>query len=112
MTWAGAGLTATLKSTPASAELVPTEAVLFLVRLTSVKRPITADGRMTNTLPLPLLVLMPTPNPPTHKPLPCPSPVHATVPSGWRVHVSWQVCPPVMLPLDCRTQWVVPPLLP
>src|SRR5215510_389289 len=112
MTWAGAGLTATLKSTPASAELVPIEVVLFLVRLTSVRRPTTADGRMTNTLPLPLLVLMPTPNPPTHTSFPWPSPVHATVPSGWRVQVSWQICPPEMLPLDSRTQWVVPPLLP
>src|SRR5262249_1759097 len=113
MTWAGAGLTVTLKSTPASAELVPAEEEVFLeLRLTSVRRPITADGRMTNTLPLPLLVLMPTPNPPTHKPLPWPSPVHWTVPSGWRVQFSWQICPPVMLPLASITQWVVPPLLP
>src|SRR5215467_13624105 len=112
MTWAGAGLTSTLKSTPASAELVPTEVVLVLARLTSVRRPITADGRMTNTLPLPLLVLMPTLNPPTHRSLPWPLPVHATVPSGWRVQFSWQICPPVMLPPAFRTQWVVPPLLP
>src|SRR5215467_912867 len=112
MTLAGAGFTSMLKSTPASAELLPTDAVLFFARLTSVRRPITADGRMTNTLPLPLLVLMPTPNPPMHKPLPWPSPVHTTEPSGWSVQVSWQVCPPVMLPLDCRTQCVVPPLLP
>src|SRR5215468_4563104 len=113
MTWAGLGLTSMLKSTPASAEPMPAVAVVFLeLRLTSVRRPITADGRMTNTLPLPLLVLMPTPNPPTHKLLPWPSPVHTTEPSGWSVQVSWQVCPPVMLPLDCRTQCVVPPLLP
>src|ERR1043166_6452671 len=109
MTWAGAGLTSTLKSTPASAELVPTEARLVLVRLTSVRRPITADGRMTNTLPAPLLVLMPTLNPPTHVPS---TPVHATVPSGWRVQLFWQISPPWMLPPDCRTQWVAPPLLP
>src|SRR5215470_15130478 len=113
MTWAGAGLTVMLKSTPASAELLPAEAEVFLLlRLTSVRRPTTADGRMTNTLPLPLLVLMPTPNPPMHKPLPWPSPVHTTEPSGWSVQVSWQVCPPVMLPLVSRTQWVEPPLLP
>src|SRR5215831_19831931 len=104
MTLAGAGLTSTLKSTPASAELVPMDVVLFLTRLTSVRRPITADGRMTNTLPLPLLVLMPTPNPPTHKLLPWPAPVHATVPSGWRVQLFSQICPPVMLPLEFRTQ--------
>src|SRR5215472_8669559 len=113
MTWAGAGLTVMLKSTPASAELLPAEAEVFLeLRLTSVRRPITADGRMTNTLPLPLLVLMPTPNPPTHKLLPWPAPVHATVPSGWRVQLFSQICPPVMLPLEFRTQCVVPPLLP
>src|SRR5215510_3418428 len=112
MTLAGAGFTSTLKSTPASAELVPMDPVLFLVRLTSVRRPITADGRMTNTLPLPLLVLMPAARLPTHKPLPWPSPEHATVPSGWRVQLLSQICPPVMPPLDCRTQWVVPPLLP
>src|SRR5215813_5279426 len=113
MTLAGAGLTATLKSTPASAELVPTEVVTFLKRLTSVRRPITADGRMTNTLPLPLLVLMPTPNPPTHKPLPWPLPVQSIAPVvGLRAQLSWQICPPVMLPLVFRTQWVVAPLLP
>src|SRR5215510_11445762 len=54
MILAGAGLTATLKSTPASAELVPMDPALLLLRLTSVRRPITADGRMTNTLPFPL----------------------------------------------------------
>src|SRR5215467_2573822 len=112
MTLAGAGLTSTLKSTPASAELVPMSATLFLARLTSVRRPTTADGRMTNTLPLPLLVLMPAAKPPAHKLLPLPSPRHAIVPSGLRVQFCWQICPPVMLPLEFRTQWVEPPLLP
>src|SRR5437773_11763451 len=102
MTWAGAGLTSTLKSTPASAELVPTEARLVLVRLTSVRRPITADGRMTNTLPAPLLVLMPTLNPPTHKPLPCPSPAQLTEPACWRVQYCSQDCPAVMVPRAVR----------
>src|SRR5215470_4768014 len=110
MTWAGLGLTSTLKSTPASAELEPMEVALFLARLTSVRRPITADGRMTNTLPVPLLVLMPAARLPTHRPLPWPSPVHVTVPSAWRVQLFSQICPPLMLPLVSRTQWVVPPL--
>ena len=96
MTLAGAGLTSTLKFTPASAELVPVKGVVLVVRLTSVRRPITADGRMTNTLPLPLLVLMPTLNPPTHKSLPWP--VHATVPSGWRAQLLSQSCPPMIWP--------------
>src|SRR5262245_6715390 len=112
MTLAGAGLTSTLKSTPASAAPVPMEMVLFLTRLTSVRRPTTADGRMTNTLPLPLLVLMPAAKPPTHKPLPGPSPTHEIEPSGLSVQFRSQICPPVMLPLEFRTQWVVPPLLP
>src|SRR2546428_10994950 len=113
MTWAGAGLTSTLKSTPASAELVPTEARLVLVRLTSVRRPITADGRMTNTLPAPLLVLMPALNPPAHKRLPWPSPAQLTVPVvGSRGQFSSQICPPVIVPPAFRTQWVAPPLLP
>src|SRR5947209_11984572 len=110
MTLAGAGLTSTLKFTPARAELVPVKGVVLVVRLTSVRRPITADGRMTNTLPLPLLVLMPTLNPPTHKSLPWP--VHATVPSGWRAQLLSQSCPPMIWPPDCRTQWLEPPLLP
>src|SRR5215813_4767337 len=111
MTLAGAGLTATLKSTPASAELVPAEEVVFLEeRVTSVRRPITADGRMTNTLPLPLLVLMPTLNPPTHKPGPWPSPVQSIAPVVvLRVQFWWHCCPPSMLPPACRTQWVVAP---
>src|SRR6516164_7599348 len=110
MTWAGAGLTATLKSTPASAELEPVKGVVLVERLTSVRRPITADGRMTNTLPLPLFVLMPAARLPTHKPFPWPE--HVTVPSGWRAQLLSQICPPVIWPPDCRTQWVVPPLLP
>src|SRR5262252_2417638 len=101
MTWAGAGLTATLKSTPASAELVPAEAVMFLLlRLTSVRRPTTADGRMTNTLPLPLLVLIPAAMLPTHKSLPLPFPEHTTLPVESRVQLFSQICPPVMLPLE------------
>src|SRR5579864_7799922 len=102
-----------LKSTPASAELVPTLTVLLFCRLTSVKRPTTAEGRMSNTLPAPLLVLIPTANPPAHKLLPWPSPVHVITPVlGSAVQFSWQVCPPVIEPLEFRTQWVLPPLLP
>src|SRR5437879_12881825 len=112
MTLAGAGLIETLKSTPASAELVPMSVVLLFCRLTSVRRPTTAEGRKTNTLPLPLFVLIPTENPPTHKPLPLPSPEQAIVPSGWTVQFCWQICPPVIEPFEFRTQWVLPPLLP
>src|SRR5262249_22619330 len=53
------GVTCTSKSTPAKAELVPTLMVLLFCTVTFVSRPITAEGLMTNTLPLPLLVFMP-----------------------------------------------------
>src|SRR5216684_133379 len=49
----------TSKSTPAYAELVPTLMVEFFCTVTSVRRPITAEGSTTNTFPLPLLVLIP-----------------------------------------------------
>src|SRR5262245_46384698 len=109
MTWtgvpgAGPVVTSTLKSTPASAEaeLIPVVELKFLLlRVTSVRRPITADGRMTNTLPAPLLVLMPAFRLPMHKPLPV-SPVHVIAPVVVsRVQLLSQGCPPVMLPLDC-----------
>src|SRR5262245_27975337 len=113
MTAAGAGLTAMLKSTPASAELVPTSTVLFFCRLTSVRSPITAEGRITNTLPAPLFVLIPTANPPAHRPLPWPLPVHVMTPvMGSAVQFSWQVSPPVIEPFELSTQWILPPLLP
>src|SRR5215831_506200 len=86
----------TEKSTPAIAELVPTEIVAFFCRLTSVRRPITAEGLTTNTLPLPLFVLMallrlPT-QPPVHTPLlqDCPVAQSASV-----EQVLWQTPNPV-----------------
>jgi hypothetical protein len=54
----------TEKSTPANAELV--EVVCFELMVTSVRRPMTADGLTTNTLPFPLLVLIATSVWPTH----------------------------------------------
>src|SRR5437667_11034519 len=60
--WPLSGATVTLKSTPASAELL-TEPVVepscFELTVTSVRRPTTAEGLTTNTLPLPLDVLIP-----------------------------------------------------
>src|SRR5258708_40290821 len=55
----GGGVTFTSKSTPANAELLPILTVLLFCTLTSVRRPITAEGLMTNTLPAPLLVFIP-----------------------------------------------------
>ena len=59
--WPLSGVTVTLKSTPASAELLEMPVELWFLELivTSVRRPMTAEGRITNTLPLPLLVFRP-----------------------------------------------------
>jgi hypothetical protein len=48
----------TEKSTPANAELLAV--VCFELTVTSVRRPITADGLTTNTLPFPLFVFIAT----------------------------------------------------
>src|SRR6266852_6710546 len=64
--WPDSGLTVTAKSTPASAELVPMSMLLFFPTVTSVRRPITAEGLTTNTLPLPLFVFIPACRPPMH----------------------------------------------
>jgi hypothetical protein len=42
--------------------------VPFFPTVTSVRRPITAEGLTTNTLPLPLLVLIPAERLPAHAP--------------------------------------------
>jgi hypothetical protein len=60
------------------------EVVRLFYRLTSVKRPITADGLTRNTLPLPLLVFIPALKLPVHPPVHTP-PV--------------QVCPGAQSPL-------------
>ena len=61
MSWFPCGETDTWKSIPASAELLVEPLVVICLELTvtSVSSPITAEGLMTNTLPLPLLVLIP-----------------------------------------------------
>jgi hypothetical protein len=112
-------VTPTEKSTPASAELVPTSSVAFFCRLTSVRRPMTAEGSMTNTLPAPLLVLIAALNVPAQLFCPgvivhtthCPversheSPVgqatvdeHAGVLLSVQVELCEQVAPPVIEP--------------
>jgi hypothetical protein len=55
----------TEKSTPAKAEL--DAVVCFELTVTSVSRPITAEGRTKNTLPFPLLVLIATSVLPMHE---------------------------------------------
>src|SRR5215813_1387371 len=94
--WPLSGLTLTRKSTPASAEPLEMPLLLWFLELmvTSVKRPMTAEGLMTNTLPLPLLVLIPA------LALPMQSPCDAG---------SWQV--PVPVPPVGLLQ-VAPELLP
>src|ERR1043165_2613206 len=67
--WPDSGVPTTLKSTPASAELVPMLMVLLFDTLTLVSRPTTAEGLMRNTLPLPLLVFIPAEMDPAHFPL-------------------------------------------
>src|SRR5262245_34294943 len=67
--WLDSDLTSTLKSTPASAELVPMLTVLFFPTETSVRSPITAEGLIRKTLPLPLLVFIPALRKPAHLPL-------------------------------------------
>src|SRR5262245_55283242 len=63
----------TLKSTPANAQLVPPGSVACFCSLTSVRRPITAEGRTTNTLPLPLFVFIALLRLPTHPPVHTPA---------------------------------------
>jgi len=80
--WPPIPLAVTEKSTPAYAELVPTSIVLFFCRLTSVRRPTTAEGLTTNTLPKPLLVFMAAPRVPEQPP------VHTPVVQLWPVEQS------------------------
>jgi hypothetical protein len=103
----GGGVTFTSKSTPAYAELVPISMLVFFCRLTSVRRPITAEGLTTNTLPLPLLVFIPA--------LRVPAQTFPLV-SGMGVHPlaeqsvpDEQIAPPVIAPVPLfSTQWVLP----
>src|ERR1019366_4790238 len=86
-------VTVTLKSTPASAELLAT--VCFELTVTSVSRPITAEGLMTKMLPAPLDVLIPATACPLQVPL---GVLHVLVPSGLRVQLSWHCSVPDMVP--------------
>src|SRR5215510_4201575 len=99
-------VTFTSKSTPASAELVPTLMVAFLCTVTSVRRPITAEGRMTNTFPAPLFVLIPAER------LPAQSVAPGTIvhPLASQTELWEQVAPPVIEPFWFSTQWVLPVL--
>src|SRR2546426_11818113 len=69
-------------STPANAELVPMLTELFFPTLTSVRRPMTAEGLMTKALPLPLLVFIPALRVPMHNPLPTTPHVPEVAPFG------------------------------
>ena len=60
----GAPAMVTAKSTPANAELVAV--VCFELMVTSVNKPMTAEGLTSNTLPLPLFVFIATSVWPTH----------------------------------------------
>src|SRR5215469_764684 len=88
ITWGLPGpVTDTVKSTPASAELLTPPVVApfwFELTVTSVSRPTTAEGLTTKTLPLPLLVLIPATALPMHSPL---AVVHELVPSELRVQL-------------------------
>jgi len=100
--WPLFGRTDTAKSTPASAELVPVVLVLFFDTVTSVKRPTTAEGLITNTFPLPLLVFIPVVTLPMQLQgglgLPFLStPPQFPVPPKTRLLA--HCCPPVMVPV-------------
>ena len=102
--WPLLGRTDTAKSTPASAELVPVLLVLFFDTVTSVKRPTTAEGLITNTLPLPLLVFIPVVTLPMQVQgvlgLPFAStPPQTPVPVGEKAILLAHCCPPVMVPV-------------
>jgi hypothetical protein len=77
-------VTLTLKFTPANAELLATNC--FELSETSVRRPITAEGLTTKTLPLPLFVFIATTALPAHWP---DAGVHEVVPSGLSVQLCW-----------------------
>lgn len=70
----GPDWTVTAKSTPANAELV--EVVCFELMVASVRRPMTAEGLTSNTLPFPLLVLIATSVCPTHDEVAEPEQMH------------------------------------
>jgi hypothetical protein len=71
----------------------------FELTVTSVRRPITAEGLITNTLPLPLEVLIPATATPAH----CPDcGVHVLLPRASIVQLDWQVYPPEMVPPEFR----------
>jgi hypothetical protein len=106
------GVTVTQKFAPARAELLTAPVLLpdcFELTLTSVRRPTTAEGRTTNTLPLPLDVLIPAMAFPMQIPVDW---VHVLLPLASTLQLIWQVCPPVMLPPLSITHAVVPPPVP
>src|SRR5215468_1607972 len=102
------GVTWTSRSTPAKAELVPTLMVLLFCTVTFVSRPITAEGLMTNTLPLPLLVFMPALMVPPQTPeagIGTHVPLEQSVPAE-------HVAPPVIAPVPEFTTQCNPPVPP
>jgi hypothetical protein len=107
--WPDCGITVTWKFAPASAELLTAPVLLpfwFELTVTSVRRPITAEGLTTNTLPLPLEVLIPAMALPMHGWLVV---LHVLVPSGLSVQLYSHCIPPLMLPLESITHAVTLP---
>src|SRR5437867_1003526 len=97
--WPEFGETVTLKFTPASAELLTpprADPACFELTVTSVRRPITAEGLTTNTLPLPLDVLIPAARCPTQVPV---VGVHVLTPEASILQLITHCSPPEILPL-------------
>src|SRR5437879_849332 len=93
-----APVTVTLKSTPASAELLTAPVPLpdcFEFTETSVRRPITAEGLTTKMLPAPLDVLIPATACPLQVPL---AAVQVLLPEESIVQLSWHCSVPDMTP--------------
>src|SRR5260370_2972121 len=96
--WPLCGTAVTVKSGPDRAELLTAPVVApfwFELRLTSVRRPMTAEGLTTNTLPAPLDVLIPATACPPHVPE---AGVHVLLPEESIVQFIWHTSPPEMLP--------------
>src|SRR6266853_4023031 len=94
-----APVTVTLKSTPASAELLTAPVLLpdcFELTVTSVSRPITAEGLTTKMLPAPLDVLIPATACPLQVPL---AGVQLLLPRASIVQLSWHCSPFEIVPL-------------
>src|SRR5262249_18781354 len=95
-------VTDTEKFTPARAELLTAPLPLpdcFELTVTSVRRPMTAEGLTTNTLPFPLEVLIPA----TAMPAPCRDGARQVLlPLAWMAQLDTHENPPLTLPPESR----------